>query len=72
MKGEPMNPLKIGGRPLKQVQRIARKHKIDPQVVLDKILDDCVEMYTGHCTVTCSLCHMREDAEESRRARPTP
>ena len=55
------DPLKVTERHLKQLQRIARKHKLDPQEVLDRILNDCVDGYLGRCTVTCGFCHMEED-----------
>lgn len=63
--------LNIDEKTLKKLNEIARNHRMDPQDVLNRILDDCVEMYMGQCTVTCGLCNMRvrvrEDKRESRK-----
>lgn len=54
---------KINPRSLKRIKAIARKHRLNEQVVLDRVLEDCLEMYLGHCTVTCGFCCMRESSD---------
>jgi hypothetical protein len=57
--------MKIRADNTKKIERIAKKHTLTPEAVLNKILDDYVDAYIGYCTITCALCHMRDEEKDT-------